>query len=104
MLSLARTSKDLKDTNVHHSYCSDKRIFMLSDRIVVSNKNIYAIWKTKLTEWAAAWNWLTVNTMYIYRHITWSGKYILINIERVSKHSVAILGLRVVTPAGLEPG
>ena len=31
--------------------------------------------------------------------------YILINInERVSKHSVTILGQRVVTPAGLEPG
>ena len=42
--------------------------------------------------------------MYIYKHIPWSGKYILIKIERVSKHSVTILGLRVVTPAGLEPG
>ena len=30
--------------------------------------------------------------------------YILINIERVSKHSVTILGQRVVTFAGLEPG
>ena len=30
--------------------------------------------------------------------------YILINIERVNKHSVTILGQRVVTPAGLEPG
>ena len=30
--------------------------------------------------------------------------YILINIERVSKHSVTILRQRVVTPAGLEPG
>ena len=30
--------------------------------------------------------------------------YILINIERVSKHSVTILGLHVITPAGLEPG
>ena len=30
--------------------------------------------------------------------------YILINIERVSKHSVSILGQRVVTPAGLAPG
>ena len=30
--------------------------------------------------------------------------YILINIERVSKHSVTILGQRVETPAGLEPG
>ena len=30
-------------------------------------------------------------------------KYILINIERMSKHTVTILGLRVVTPAGLEP-
>ena len=30
--------------------------------------------------------------------------YILINIERVSKHSVTILGQRVVTPAGPEPG
>ena len=30
--------------------------------------------------------------------------YILINTERVSKHSVSILGQRVVTPAGLEPG
>ena len=30
--------------------------------------------------------------------------YILISIVRVSKHSVTILGLRVVTPAGLEPG
>ena len=29
---------------------------------------------------------------------------ILINIEGVSKHSVAILGLRVATPAGLEHG
>ena len=29
--------------------------------------------------------------------------YILINIEQVSKHSVIILGQRVVTPAGLEP-
>ena len=29
--------------------------------------------------------------------------YILINIERVSKHSVTILGQRVVTSAGLEP-
>ena len=34
----------------------------------------------------------------------WYMYYILINIERVSKHSVTILGLRVVTPAGLEPG
>ena len=30
--------------------------------------------------------------------------YILINIKRVSKHSVIILGQRVVTHAGLEPG
>ena len=30
--------------------------------------------------------------------------YLLINIERVSKHSVTILGQCVVTPAGLEPG
>ena len=30
--------------------------------------------------------------------------YILINIEPVSKHSVTILGQRVVTSAGLEPG
>ena len=30
--------------------------------------------------------------------------YLLINIERVSKHSVMILGQCVVTPAGLEPG
>ena len=30
--------------------------------------------------------------------------YILINIERVNKHSVIILGLQVETPAGLEPG
>ena len=30
--------------------------------------------------------------------------YILINIERVSKHSVTILGQRVVNPAGLETG
>ena len=30
--------------------------------------------------------------------------YLLINIERVSKHSVTILGQRVVTLAGLEPG
>ena len=29
--------------------------------------------------------------------------YVLINIERVSKHSVTILGQRVITPAGLEP-
>ena len=29
---------------------------------------------------------------------------ILINIERVSKHSVIIFGLCVVTPADLEPG
>ena len=29
---------------------------------------------------------------------------ISINIERVGKHSVTILGLRVVTPAGTEPG
>ena len=28
----------------------------------------------------------------------------VINIERVSKHSVTILGQRVVRPAGLEPG
>ena len=28
----------------------------------------------------------------------------LINTERASKHSVTILGLRVITPAGLEPG
>ena len=38
------------------------------------------------------------------RHIQQSGKYSLINIERVSKHSVTILGLRMVTPAGLKPG
>ena len=61
MLSLARTSKYVKDTNVLSikkvrggqlglkglakldSYCSDKLIFMLFDRIVMSNKNIYAI-------------------------------------------------------------
>ena len=30
--------------------------------------------------------------------------YILINMERVSKHSATILGQRVVTSAGLEPG
>ena len=30
--------------------------------------------------------------------------YILINMERVSKHSVTIRGQREVTPAGLEPG
>ena len=30
--------------------------------------------------------------------------YILINIEQVSKYSVTIVGQRVVTPAGLEPG
>ena len=30
--------------------------------------------------------------------------YILISIERVSKHSVTILEQRAVTPAGLEPG
>ena len=30
--------------------------------------------------------------------------YILINTERVSKHSVTILGQRVVKPAGLETG
>ena len=30
--------------------------------------------------------------------------YILINIERVSKHSITILGLHMVTPAGPEPG
>ena len=30
--------------------------------------------------------------------------YLLINIKRVSKHSVTILGQRVVTLAGLEPG
>ena len=44
--------------------------------------------------------------MYTYRHIPWNGKYILINIERASKHYVTILGLyaRVVTPAGLESG
>ena len=30
--------------------------------------------------------------------------YILINTEQVSKHFVTILGLHVVTPAGLEPG
>ena len=41
------------------------------------------------------------NTVYI---IIQDGKYILINIERVSKHSIIILGLRVVTLAGLEPG
>ena len=55
MLSLARTSKYVNDKCVEHqkvrggqlglkglakldSYCSDKLIFMLSDRIVVSNK------------------------------------------------------------------
>ena len=41
---------------------------------------------------------------YISWHIPCSGKYILINIKRVSKHTVTILGLRVLTPAGLEPG
>ena len=30
--------------------------------------------------------------------------YILNNIERMSKHSVIILGLRMVTPAGHGPG
>ena len=30
--------------------------------------------------------------------------YMVINIERVSKHSVTFLGQRVVTPTGLEPG
>ena len=30
--------------------------------------------------------------------------YILINIERVSKYSVTILGQRVVIHAGFEPG
>ena len=35
----------------------------------------------------------------VHVYIQWSGKYILINIERVSEHSVTILGLHVVTPA-----
>ena len=30
--------------------------------------------------------------------------YILINIEQVSKYSVTILGQRVITPTGLDPG
>ena len=65
MLSPARTSKYVNDTSVLSiqkvrgwqlglkglakldSYCSNKLTFMPSDRIVVSNKTIYAIWKTK---------------------------------------------------------
>ena len=65
MLSLARSSKYVNDTSVLstknvrgwqlglkglaklNSYCSDKLTFILSDRIVVSNKNIYVIWKPK---------------------------------------------------------
>ena len=60
MLSLARISKYVINTSVKHqqlrggqpglkgltkldSYCSDKLIFMLSDKIVVSNKNIYSV-------------------------------------------------------------
>ena len=86
------------------SYYSDKLILMLFDRVVVSNKTFVQFERLKQIEWASAWNWLIVNTLYIYRYIPWSGKYILINIERVNKHSVTILGLRVVTPAGLEPG
>ena len=43
--------------------------------------------------------------MYKYRHNhEMVSLYILINIERVGKHSVIILGLHVETPAGLEPG
>ena len=59
--------------------------------------------QNRLSERLHEIDWL-VNTMHIYRHIPWNGKHILINIERMSKHSVTILGLRVVTPAGLEPG
>ena len=39
--------------------------------------------------------------VHIQAHIPWNDKYILINIVRVSKHSVTIPGMRVVTPAGL---
>ena len=58
LLSLVRTSKYVTNTNIKHqlrggqlgltklcSYCSDKLIYMLSCKIVVSNKNIYGIWK-----------------------------------------------------------
>ena len=37
----------LKGVTKLDSYCSDKLIFMLSDRTVVSNKTIYANLKTK---------------------------------------------------------
>ena len=32
-----------------------------------------------MTEWTSAWNWLTVNNMYIYRHIPWTDKFIHFN-------------------------
>ena len=114
MLSLARSLKYVNNTSVLSTKKWEEDSYDWKDSpnwivIVVSNlysclliellwnKNIYAFWKTKQTEWVSACNWLTVNAMYI-------SLYILVNIERVSKHSVTILGLRMVTPAGLEPG
>ena len=89
MLSLTRTSKYVENTSVlsinkteEPSQLRLKRFIRLDSYCVVINSdrqnNCYAT--------------STVNT------------YILINIERVSKHSVNIHGLRVVTTSGLEPG
>ena len=48
---------------------------------------------------------IPIKCLVVYKvHIQAHTMKWLINTERVSKHSVTIFGLRVVTPAGLEPG
>ena len=72
---------------------------MISDRIVVSNKKL-----NRLSERLYEIDWLSIQCTYTVTYPEMVNLYILINIERVSKHSVTILGQLVVKPAGLETG
>ena len=72
---------------------------MISDRIVVSNKKL-----NRLSERLYEIDWLSIQSTYTCTYPEMVNLYILINIERVSKHSVTILGQLVVKPAGLETG
>ena len=81
---------------------------MISDRIVVSNKKKKQKQKKKtlnrLSERLYEIDWLSIQCTYTGTYPEMVNLYILINIERVSKHSVTILGQRVVKPAGLDTG
>ena len=73
---------------------------MIYDRIVVSNKKKL----NRLSERLYEIDWLSIQCTYTGTYPEMVNLYILLNIERVSKHSVTILGQRVVKPAGLETG